>query len=280
MSNKLRKNLAEARMQCFTSEAVRFDPAVAVNSYTNEVDALLTEVFDSHISDQAQKTSLIALGGYGRKELCPYSDFDILILHEGDHKGENIARMVRTLWDLGLPLGCVVRSVGECRAILGEDLATDTALLEARYLAGNKSLFYKLQNSVVTPYFRKRKKWFLGEMFAAIRDGLFSADSSLYLVEPNLKNGICALRDCQRLFWSIKVAEHDIRRDPRELLPFSQKDSTQFIGAYNTLLSIRCALHCVSGRRLDILELAYQGPVAEFLGMGPKGSCISDGEVF
>jgi [protein-PII] uridylyltransferase len=269
-----KKDLMDARTALFTSDAVRHHSYKPVYSFVKFIDSLIIKVFEQHFaSGDINDVCLLSVGGYGRMELCPHSDIDLLILHEGDHTVERIARVVRALWDMGLPLGCVVRSVGECKRILGEDLATDTALLDARYLSGSKELYHKLEKDVIIPYFKKRKVWFVNEMNSAIKEGLFATQAALYKVEPNLKNGICTLRDCQRLVWGSRVLDGKLLfQENASYLPFDSKIRKSFNDTYALLLGIRSALHIITDRRLDILEFSQQDAVAEFLGYGPEGA--------
>lgn len=258
-----------AREKCFGPPVLQTNPENAVCQFTAAIDQFVINTFNSIIGNST-KVTLVALGGYGRSEMCPQSDVDLLILIENIGLKESVAALVRALWDMGLPLGCVVRSIADCKRILSEDLATDTALLDSRYLAGDQNLFNKLQSRVVHPYFVKRKEWFLNEMNAALRSGL-SSESGIYVVEPNLKNGFCTLRDCQRVLWSVRVSQKKFTsQHVWNFLPFSKTEIETFHKSYQTLLAIRCALHIVAEKRIDTLEFAYQDAVAKELGLSGK----------
>ena len=270
MSVKSYKNqISIGRKQCFGAEKLCNDPIDAIYDFVKFTDALLVQVFHEHLQKSVGNVSLIALGGYGRIELCPHSDIDLLILHEGDHNDEQIARLVRALWDMGFPLGCVVRNIGECRRILGEDIASDTALLDARYLAGSKMLFRQLVHQLIEPFFKRKRQWFVNEMNTALKEGIFSENTSVYTVEPHLKDGICTLRDCQRMVWGARVFGGKFSgQDNQPFLSFDNKNKQRFFEVYKSLLQIRCALHIVADRRIDVLEFSQQQPVAKYLGLG------------
>jgi [protein-PII] uridylyltransferase len=264
-----KSELFSARERCFEPLIIQTSPETAVHHFTDAIDEMVVDTFNLIMRDTTG-VSLMALGGYGRKEMCPQSDVDLLILNENNGSKENVSALVRALWDMGLPLGCVVRSIAECKRILGEDLATDTALLDSRYLAGDHALFCKLQSRVVNPYFVKRKEWFQNEMHAALRNG-FSSESGIYVVEPNLKNGFCTLRDCQRVLWAVRIFQRKFtRQQVWNLLPFTKTEIETFHKSYQTLLAIRCALHIVAQKRIDTLEFAYQDAVAKVLGLNGK----------
>ena len=247
----------------------------AVHAFTDEVDAVLLDIYASLIPEEMaeQKICLVALGGYGRRELCPYSDVDVLVLHEEGHAEEAIAAMVRRFWDVGLNMGCVVRTPASCAAIMGDDFATDTALLESRYLAGDRHLYDRLNDEVIRPYFGRQKKNYLEEIIRILRNSLYSQERSIYRVEPDLKDGTCCLRDCQRILWAERV------RNGAESFPdlhlkarFTAAQAARLEKDYIFLLRLRAALHQVCHRRLDVLETALQPAVAEACGFGVNGA--------
>jgi [protein-PII] uridylyltransferase len=264
-----------------------FDPAtlplIAAEIFSRAIDALLVEIYHKFIDvpETDQHICLIALGGYGREEMFPFSDVDILILHEYDIIPEKIGAAVRFFWDTGLTMGCAVRTFVECRAILEEDIATDTAFLESRFIAGNHTLCQNLINAAVMPYFRKRKSAFIAEMQASIRDGLFSSQDSIYKIEPAIKTGVCGLRDCQRVVWAERV-HYDCRpySEARQHSPFLVLNGTTLDNCYQFLAKVRTALHRSSNRRVDILETASQPAVALFCGFGDNGAGLLMEEYF
>jgi [protein-PII] uridylyltransferase len=264
-----RQQLEKVRSECFSSAELRVDPIAGIFKYGKYIDNVLNAQFTDHFIKNCDDVALVATGGYGRNELCPYSDIDLLILHEGDHTKEEIASIVRAMWDLSLPLGCVVRSVSECAQILGEDIATDTSLLDIRLIAGSRDLYKKLIRKTIEPSFKKRKHWFLKEIEEALKAGVLSTDTSLYTVEPHLKNGVCTLRDCQRIIWGYRVSERLYTQEaPNQFSSFGKNELESLQAAYTTLLKMRCALHMTSKTRLDILEFSQQAQVADYIGMG------------
>ncbi len=265
-----REKINTLRQNCFSREKLASDPLSAISRFSGSIDELLVQICAIHNLSDTARLSIVALGGYGRSELCPHSDVDLLVLHAGDHQDENTARFIRALWDLGLPLGCVVRSISECNRIMGEDLATDTALLDARFIAGDWNLFDRLWSSVVIPFYLKNRAWFLKEMDTALRDGLYKTSQLLYKVEPNLKNGVCALRGCHRLFWSEKVKQMK-RLSKGESVNAQDED---LVSAYHSILKLRSSLHMVAQRRADVLEFSYQTEAASVLGFSNPGELI------
>ena len=216
---------------------------------------------------------LVALGGYGRGELCPYSDIDLLILHDEKKVAPEIASAIRFFWDIGLTMGCVVRTIDECSSIVGQDLATDTAYLENRFLCGNKELYLRLFHSFIEPYFAKKKKSFVKEMRRILHDELYSPETAVYRIEPDIKNGICTLRDCHRLLWAERVRVGlSSMNDLHARSYFTEAQTEQFCADYEFLIGLRSRLHRVYGRRIDILETSVQPDIAKLCGFGPEGA--------
>jgi [protein-PII] uridylyltransferase len=272
--NNFKNRLIELRNDIFIRQR-SLGGLQKVQLFSGGIDHMLAEAYALFLEKDTinKQVCLIALGGYGRGELCPYSDIDILFLHSENANKEAIASAVRSFWDIGLNLGCVVRSVTECGRILGDDFASDTALLQARFIAGNKRLFHHLETEIVRPYFEKTKKRFLSEIRQSVHDGIFSSDNTLYRTEPDIKNGICTLRDCQRIMWAERVlaGSHSIW-DLYHLSHFSHADVAAFFAAYEFLIAVRSELHLVCGQRIDILESGLQETIAENLGFGASGA--------
>jgi [protein-PII] uridylyltransferase len=267
--------IIEKRDSHFGSKDSWISPLAAVHAYCHDVDNILRDIYQTCIDVQKPDTNfcLVALGGYGRGELWPYSDVDILILHQNQHKSVKLSSAVRLFWNIGLTMGCVVRTISECAAIIGEDLATDTAFLESHFICGNRDLFNKLQNVCIKPYFEKHKKVYIEGISAALREGIYSSENSLYRIEPDIKNGICTLRDCQRLLWAerVKCGTKNFA-GLHTKSGFSLAETRRFEANYAFLTGLRAQLHMISGQRLDVLETDYQNDIAKHCGFGQDGA--------
>lgn len=267
--------LQRSREQWFSSAETGISALDRVHAYTRDVDAVLIEIFNMFIapSSGSVPVCLIALGGYGRGELCPYSDIDLLILHDEKKAAPEIAAAVRFFWDIGLTMGCVVRTIDECSSIVGQDISTDTAYLESRFLCGSKELYLRLFHGFIERYFAKKKNFFVKQMRRALGDELYSPETALYRIEPDIKNGICTLRDCHRLLWAERVRVGlTSMKDLHARSHFSEAQTGQFCAGYEFLIGLRSQLHFVDGRRIDILETSVQSSVAERCGFGPDGA--------
>ncbi len=243
--------------------------------YTQAVDEAICSIFELQASrnNAHERISLVALGGYGRKELCPHSDIDLLVLHSSSTPPACIAPFVRFMWDTGLNLGCVVRSLSECKAILGQDIATDTAFIEGRHLSGDKKLTDHLLLKIVTAHIRRTAKTFSGFMHTCLFRSLHSESMSMFRIEPDLKNGVATLRDCQRMMWAeFPGHEHQSMQQCLQRALGSDTAAHDFYEGYDFLTKMRIALHWACGHKQDILESSLQSDVAKILGFGETGA--------
>lgn len=225
--------------------------------------------------------ALLALGSYGRREFAPFSDWDLLILHSGTADrapGESrleslVGALLRPLWDAGMHLGHAVRTPSECIAVMedesaqGNALETATALLEARFVAGDSVLANLFLKKDLEDFFKRRGKNFvemkLEEAIARHR----RQGTSVYHTQPNLKESPGALRDYQLSLWIDRAAQlsgHLPRLAKRPLV--SQEAIVDATRGYETILAFRAALHGLSGRKQDVLDYQMQQALAEELG--------------
>jgi [protein-PII] uridylyltransferase len=263
--DKFKAAVAESRSAIFTNANDHASPLERVRSYASEVDRLFTEIFEAFFGPEKSNfpVTLIALGGYGRAELCPFSDVDLLILLDQKQTAGQIEAAVRFFWDIGLTMGCAVRTVSECAGILGEDIATDISFLESRFVSGDALLYKRLIDDTIEPYFSKKKNQLIGDLRRILQDKLYSPETAIYHVEPDIKNGVCALRDCQRLIWAERLRTGASgMKELHSRSGFSAESVQQFTADYEFLIELRNHLHLVCGRRMDILETALQPEIA------------------
>ncbi len=243
------------------------------------IDQLLTQCWLQHFPKAIQeKVTLVAVGGYGRSELHPASDVDIMILlsEESDtHVCGNIESFLTELWDIGLELGSSVRTVAECIYHGGDDITIATNLMEARHICGNKPLFQEMCDNV-----GPNSIWPSNEFFAAklqeqlTRHNKYSFTS--YNLEPNLKEGPGGLRDIQIIGWVAK--RHFDVNTLHELVAhdFLTEDEYQQLNKGQEFLwRIRTALHHTSKRREDRLLIDVQRKIANLFGYQDSNSQLA-----
>lgn len=249
--------------------------------------AVLMDVLLRHILEPAKaklaaantpvpKFALIATGGYGRAELNPFSDIDIMFLHESDMTAGGKARpqlgaltdaLLYTLWDIGLKVGHSVRSVDDCVRVANSDMQSKTSLLEARLVTGAKDMFDRMQAVVLAKCVRGFEEAYLQARVVDQAARRAKYGNSPFMQEPNIKNGCGGLRDYQNLLWMtfFKYRARDFRQlAERDLI--SEVEMKQLETAYDFLLWVRNELHYVAKRPVDVLAKSMQPSVATGLG--------------
>jgi [protein-PII] uridylyltransferase len=201
--------------------------------------------------------ALVAVGGYGREELAPYSDIDVLLVHDGRPAGieELAAALWYPLWDSGLQLGHAVRSLDQQLARADEDLDAATAQISARPVAGDDELAGRLVAEGHARWRRNGRRW-LDALRSRVIERREQAGDVAFLLEPDLKYGHGGLRDVQTLWWAADAG-----------LTAPADDLVLIDHCYDTLVAARVALHRVQGRAGDVLHLEDQDAVAEALGL-------------
>jgi [protein-PII] uridylyltransferase len=215
--------------------------------------------------------ALVALGGYGRSELNPYSDIDLLVLHADGGPDPFVKaaseKFLYALWDLNLEVGYGVRDLKACDRLASEDHTARTALLDLRYLAGDKSLFRALEREQLHGLSQAKVDQFLGDKLAEMRERRERFGDSLYLLEPNVKSSEGGLRDLQSALWAARVrfkvaGISDLLS--RALLP--EREIREMRSARDFIWRVRNELHFLSGRKNDQLTFDIQPQVAAAMG--------------
>ena len=198
--------------------------------------------------------ALVAVGGYGRKELLPRSDLDVLLLHDGRDGIADIAdRIWYPVWDSGAELDHAVRTVPQARRVARADLKVALGLLSARHVAGNPDLTESLRAGALTDW-REAAPTRLGELQEACEERAAISGELAFLLEPDLKEARGGLRDVHAIQ---AVAAAWIAPAP----------GPKVRAAYEQIIDARHALHEITGRRLDRLVLEEQDEVARTLGL-------------
>ncbi len=227
-------------------------------------------LYPSQNPSEAEHMAVVATGGYGRGLQAPGSDIDLLFLlpYKQTAWGESIAEAILyCLWDIGLKVGHATRSVDECIRQAKADMTIRTAILEARFLLGDRKLFDELVTRFDNDVVRNTAAEFVAAKLAEREDRIRRAGQSRYLVEPNVKDGKGGLRDLHTLFW---IAKYVYRvREPDELIKrgvFDKQEYQLFRGCEDFLWSVRCHMHFVTGRAEERLSFDIQREIAQRLG--------------
>ena len=230
-------------------------------------------------------SAVIALGGYGRQELAPSSDIDLLFLHPGRLNRvaeEFVGRVLPLLWDVGLKLGHSVRSVSECVELGTADLHVRNAAADSRLLLGNNDLFQELQRELLSKVFRnpRANRRFFKAMRAEFLERREKHGPIVGMLEPHVKEGAGGLRDLHTVTW-VALARYGVRGLDGLLSAglISPSDYGRMLRAYDFLLRVRNEAHFRTGRASDVLALEMQPALARGLGYSDQGSAAAS-EIF
>ena len=275
----LRDELAAARTRLESELTETKDGVIYVGLNAWMIDQLLELLRQEAVRDTGGKAqadmAIIAVGGYGRGELAPHSDIDILFLVEDgvtDNLKSQIEYILYMLWDLGLKVGHATRNAAECIVAAKEDQTILTGLLEMRHVAGNGTLA-QILNDMFCAHVDKTKPLQFVEEKLAERDMRHQRlGDTRYVVEPNIKDGKGGLRDLHTLLWTVKYAyraaslidivDQGILRD---------SEARRFAAAQRFLWTVRCHLHLYAGRPEERLDFEAQMVIAPLMGFADRG---------
>src|SRR5579864_6517534 len=274
----LREALQQGRAELRRRFEAGDSGAETVRGLSFLMDQLIRALYDfvgSHVYPLANPTSgehmaVVAVGGYGRGELAPYSDIDLLFLlpyKSTPHTEQVVEYMLYVLWDLGLKVGQATRSIEETLRQAKADLTIRTAILEARYVWGDQQLFLDLKRRFESEIIKRTAAEFVQAKLAERDQRHTRMGDSRYVVEPNVKEGKGGLRDLHTLFW---IAKYSYRVDDVEKLVelnvLSAKEAQRFARAQNFLWTVRCHLHFLAERAEDRLTFDRQTEVGRRMG--------------
>jgi [protein-PII] uridylyltransferase len=233
------------------------DGRALIAKRTSLIESIVTALWQqiSQDGNAAGKTSLVALGGFGRGWLFPYSDIDLLFLHENRESEEAFKEPVRrfsqALWDLRLKLSPTTRTLAECDRLDPSNVEFALALLDCRFLGGDQPTFSRLRDKVL-PHLIVRESQTLVERLANLtRERHAKHGETVFHLEPNIKDAPGGLRDYNLVCWLALISAMEKLRDwpePKSLLPVSAR--RQLEPALEFLISLRCFLHYRQHTRL------------------------------
>ncbi len=255
--------------------------AVVLDALHRHILEALVNTLPDEARSSLPRYALIAIGGYGRGELNPHSDIDILLLHNGDTAAAAHGRvhpfiklltdpdgLLYTLFDLGLKVGYSVRTIDDCVTAANENIQSKTSLIEARLLCGDEALFREMQGVVLARCVRGHEETYIAARLADQEARRQKYGNSALMQEPNIKNGCGGLRDYQNLLWMAYFTKDR----PRNLADLQAKEfisdaeRRQLEAAYDFLLRARNELHYHTNRAGDVLTKSVQPAIAHNLG--------------
>ena len=249
------------------AETVRAQAFLADQVIRVLYDVAVTYVYPVANPTRGEQIAIVATGGYGRGELAPYSDIDLMFLlsYKRTPRTEQIIEyMLYMLWDMGLKVGHATRSVDEAVKLSHDDLTIRTSLLEARLLWGDEALYRKFRDRFSADVEASSGPAFVEAKLAERDDRHARMGDTRYVLEPNLKEGKGGLRDLQTLFWIVKYlyrVDAVSELVARNIL--TKRDVQRFTKARNFLWTVRCHLHYLAGRAEERITFNVQSELAE-----------------
>ncbi|MDP2832932.1 MAG: [protein-PII] uridylyltransferase [Pseudomonadota bacterium] len=269
-----RATLRCGRAALFEAYLARPRAQVLLSDLTHLTDQVLRDIWQAH--GLPERAALVAVGGYGRSEMYPQSDVDVLILFDDALPNAEHARfepLIGLFWDVGLPIGHSVRRLSECLSESAGDITIQTNLLEARHLAGDPALFQRMRRGLAAQMnpvaFYQAKA-----LEQKARHGRH-ADVAL-LLEPNLKESPGGLRDIQTLFWVCRAAgliqgqDHGLK-DLVGAGLLCEAEARALSADYALLANLRIRLHLAINRREDRMLYEFQERIADDMGISADG---------
>jgi [protein-PII] uridylyltransferase len=242
---------------------------ILVHARAALIDAVLRQAWFEHLGNGERDWALVAVGGYGRGELHPCSDIDILLLVSqppNDTERSQVERLITFLWDIGLEVGHSVRTVAECVQESAADVSVMTTLLEARLLHGDTALLQAMNVALSPPGIWPEKEFFEAKLKEQV-DRHLKANDTAYNLEPNVKTGPGGLRDIQTIGW---VAKRHFGAESLDGLArrgfITASELRRLKQAQSFLWKVRFGLHIVTGRREDRLLFDHQLKLAQTFG--------------
>ncbi|NUT13701.1 MAG: bifunctional uridylyltransferase/uridylyl-removing protein, partial [Cupriavidus sp.] len=265
LAARVRDRLKADKQALFADFNASANAATLTTRLRRAVDAALGEAWRGLA--MPADAALVAVGGYGRGELFPYSDVDVLLLLPAEPDRDTAGKLERFIglcWNLGLEIGSAVRTVDDCIRVSRQDVTIQTSLLEARLLTGNRKLFEALrsryQADLDPAAFFQAKLLEMRQRHAKYQD-------TPYALEPNCKESPGGLRDLQVILWMTKAAGlGDSWKELFEKGLLTQREAQELARNERLLKTIRARLHLVAGRRQDVLVFDLQTALAEAFG--------------
>ena len=263
--------LAEARKLLSAEFHAGIDIKVVLEDHSFFIDRLLDHLWQQEGFNRLEpvKMSLVAVGGYGRRELHLASDIDLSILLEAEVSPqcqERISQFLQSLWDIGLDIGHSVRTLAQCMDEARNDLTVITNLIEARFLSGSENLFLQMREAIAPDKMWSSADFYLAKLEEQSKRHLKFGDTS-HRVEPNLKEGRGGLRDIHTINWVMQREYGTFSLQELYENRLLERDEFETLRAGRQLLwKIRFALHELAGRKEDRLLFDYQKTLARIFG--------------
>lgn len=279
---QVKEYLNRARARLFEDYLAGVSGRWVVERYTAAVDHAVQTLFAAAREDYArsyavldQRLALVAQGGYGRGELNPQSDIDLLFIYPNrrDPYGETVTeRVVYSLFDTGLQVGHAFRNLRECVTLAARDFKVKTALLDLRFVAGDGALYEEFARAMEKDVLKRNASRYFSEKLAENEERHRRYGDSVYIVQPHLKDGEGGLRDLHTAMWlaKVKFRTNSVAELVRKGV-VTRREEEEVEAARDFLWRVRNGLHFHTGRHEDHLTFEYQERIAVDLGYRDDG---------
>ncbi|MFB3042090.1 MAG: [protein-PII] uridylyltransferase, partial [Candidatus Poribacteria bacterium] len=257
-----------------------------VEEYTLLADSVIRRIYQSAIQKRIVPENIplaiLALGGYGRQELNPYSDIDIMLVYNNSQvtakQVEPLAsQMIAVLWDVGFEVGHSCRSIKECIRATYQDIFSKTSMIEARYIIGEKSVYQQFQKQTSKHFFKKQVGKFITKTIQEWGERHETYGSTIYLQEPNIKESVGGLRDFHSAIWvaAVRYGIKDLQGLwKRRIIPQTVSEACE--ASLDFLWRLRNELHYLTKRRSDQLTFEVQETMAKNLGYADEEHTLAE----
>ncbi len=285
-----RQVLASRRDAAYQLHRSGADGFTVCSALTSMMDEVITSLTSASVNDALSGIALFALGGYGRNELCPKSDIDIMVVHRDGSREETleiaVQELLHSFWDCGLDVGHSVRSIDECMSFATVEVENWASILEARFICGNRDIASEFLRHRTETVAQLTDKFFISKVLDELSIRHAKYGNSAKLLEPNMKKSAGGLRDVHTILWLYRssdvryceTADEQHRSACVELLElltregeldFAQTDAA--ITALNFLLRTRNEIHFLRKTLHDSLDYSLQSVIADGLGYKSSG---------
>lgn len=287
---ELKDFCAKERERIYSRHCFGIGGREIVEEYTRLADIVIQRIYQAAIraDNGGSKLSedipiaILALGGYGRETLNPYSDIDIMLVYNPSELNvsqvEPLAnQLITTLWDIGFEVGHSCRSLKECVRATYDDIFSKTSMLEARYIVGARRVYRQFQRLTSKHFFKKQVGKFIAKTIEEWSARHESYGATIYLQEPNIKESAGGLRDFHTGIWvaAVRFGVKDLEElERRGIIPQTVAESCE--ESLDFLWQLRNELHYVSQRRSDQLVLDVQEIIAKNLGYKDDGHSLAE----
>ncbi len=257
-----------------------------VEEYTRLADNVVQQIYEDGIQrgmlPEDAPLTILALGGYGRAELNPYSDIDVMLVYDDSKISigelESFAsHLVAVLWDVGYEVGHSCRSIKDCIQATYDDFVSKTSMIESRYIVGTKEVHKQLLRQIAKHVYRRQIKKFTEQAIGEWKERHTSQGSTIYLQEPDIKESVGGLRDFHTAIWitAVKYGIKDLHLlSKRNIISSSVAEASR--ASIDFLWWLRNELHYVTKRKTDKLSFEVQHTIAKNLGYSDEGSILAE----